>query len=154
VVRGVSPASLIAAIVLICSVATTAAAETPRHPRPTPVRAIAPDLPTLRGAVALATVVAIDPKTDVAEFRIKCGWYLKPKHKVRIGHWKVALRGLSFEFETYPNGPSSGINHPESLKHWVRSAKAFGWSGTLYLSRHDPFLSDGPTTDICAGVLG
>jgi hypothetical protein len=145
---------LIAAVVLICLAVTTAAADTPSHPRPTPVRAIAPGLPTLRNAVALATVVALDPKADVAEFRIKCGWYLKPKHKVRIGHWKVALRGLSFEFETYPNGSTSGINHPESLKQWERSAEGFGWSGTLYLSRNNPFLTDGPTTDICAGVLG
>jgi hypothetical protein len=147
-------------LVLVSLSLGTAAAETPRHSRPTPIHVIAASLPTLRNAVVLATVIAIDPKADVAEFRIKCGWYLKPKRKVRIGHWRVALRGLSFEFETYPNGPISGINHTESLKQWERSVRAFGWSGTLYLSTHlrsvapDGFLTDGPTTDICAGVLG
>ena len=108
----------------------------------------------MSGAVALGTLVAIDPVAHVAEFRIGCGWYIRPKHKTRIGLWKVVLRGLSFEFETYSGGPASGINHTESLASWERSVERTGWSGTLYLALSHGFLTDGPTTDICAGVLG
>jgi hypothetical protein len=154
---------------LMCPAVTSAAAATPAHLRPTPVHAIAESLPTLRNAVALATLVAIDPKTHVAEFRINCGWYIKlvgkeqylrPTRKVRIGHWRVELRGLYFQFETYPNGPVSGIAHQESLREWESSAEASGWSGTLNLFHTsgpiapEGFIADGPTTDICAGVLG
>ncbi len=98
--------------------------------------------------------MAIDPKADVAEFRIRCGWYLKPKRKVRPGLWKVGLRGLSFEWESYPAGPASGISHAETLTAWERSAELHGWSGTLFLSGRKSFLTNGPTTDICAGTLG
>lgn len=165
--RAVSRCSLTAAVMLICLAATTAAADTRAHARPTPVRAIASSLPTLRNAVVLATLVAIDPKSDLAEFRTRCGWYIKlvgkeqyvrPRSKVRLKEWKLSLRGLSFDFETYPNGPISGINHPESLKQWERHAVAFGWSGSVHLFPLRGWgrgsVGDGPTTDVCAGVLG
>ena len=131
----------------------SANAEAPAPPPPG-IRTIAPAIPTLRNAVALGTLVAIDSKADLAEFRIGCGWYINPKRKTRIGLWRVALRGLSFEWETYPAGAASGISHPFTLKRWERWAESDGWSGTLYLSRRDGFLTNGPTTDICAGILG
>ena len=121
---------------------------------------------TLKGAVAFATLVAVDPKSKLAEFRISCGWYALPapassrtawlvKGKVRPGLWNVSLRGFSFDFETYPNGPASGINHTESLTQWQRSAEALGWSGHVRVAlRNNGEIGDGPTTDICHGVLG
>jgi hypothetical protein len=111
-------------------------------------------MPTLRDAAVLGKVVAIDPKADVAEFRIKCGWYYKPKRRVRIGLWKVELRGVGFAWETYPNGPASGISHAISLKTWERQTKLHGWTGTLRLITGNRSISNGPTTDICGGVLG
>jgi hypothetical protein len=132
-----------------------------------PTRSIPSTVPTLRGAVALGTLVALDSKVDVAEFRIRCGWYSRrgkaseqlasvPLHRLRPGLWKVFLRGFSFNMETYPNGPASGIANPTSLNVWERYVARFGWSGTLFLPSgwNEPFLSNGPTTDICRGVLG
>jgi hypothetical protein len=132
-----------------------------------PVRSIRSAVPALRGAVALGTLVALDPKTDVAEFRIRCGWYARrgkpneqlatvPQRKLRPGLWKVALRGFAFNVETYPNGPASGIANPISLHAWERRVARFGWTGSLWIASgwSSPVLSDGPTTDICRGVLG
>jgi hypothetical protein len=132
---------------------TTAAGESVAPPLPG-IHPIPTAVPTLRNAVALGTLVAIDPGAKVAEFRIKCGWYIDPKRKVHLGLWKVALRDLAFESESYPNGPASGISRAESLGSWERGAERKGWSGTLYLSPSSGFLTNGPTTDICAGVLG
>jgi hypothetical protein len=135
-----------------------------------PTRSIPSTVPTLRGAVALGTLVALDSKADVAEFRIRCGWYARrgkpseqlatvPLRKIRPGLWKVFLRGLSFNMESYPNGPASGIAHTTSLNVWERYAARFGWRGTVFLATgwsgpFVPYLSAGPTTDICRGVLG
>jgi hypothetical protein len=132
-----------------------------------PTRSIPSTVPTLRGVVALGTLVALDPKTDVAEFRIRCGWYArrgKPTdseatialHKLRPGLWKVDLRRLGFNAETYPNGPASGVAHDTALNTWERYSVRAGWAGTLFLPSRwsNPFLSDGPTTDICHGILG
>ena len=144
-----------------------AASDTHRQLRPVPVHRIGLSVPALRNAVALGTLVALDPKSDVAEFRIRCGWYAArgkpadplatiPKRKLHPGLWKVALRGFAFNTETYPNGPASGIAHAASLEAWERYTTRFGWTGTVYLpfGWNKPFLSDGPTTDICRGVLG
>ena len=132
-----------------------------------PVRSIPSTVPALGGAVALGTLVALDPKADVAEFRIRCGWYARrgkptdpqatmPQRKLRPGLWKVALRGFAFNVETYPNGPASGIANPTPLNAWERRVARFGWTGSLWLASgwSKPFLSDGPTTDICGGILG
>ena len=153
-IRTASLISLALSVTLALLAATTATAETARRARPVPVHTIASNIPALRQAAALGKVVAIDPKADVAEFRIRCGWYYKPKRKVRIGLWKVELRGLSFGWETYPTGPASGISHAVSLKTWERQAELHGWSGTLWLATGNPYISNGPTTDICGGVLG
>jgi hypothetical protein len=132
-----------------------------------PSRPIEASIPALRNAVALGTLVALDPRSDVGEFRIRCGWYAArgkptdpqatmPKRKLRAGLWRVALRGFAFNIETYPNGPVSGIAHTATLKAWERYVIVHGWKGTLFLPSgwSKPGLSDGPTTDICAGVLG
>jgi hypothetical protein len=144
-----------------------AASATHRNLGPVPVHAIESSVPALHNAVALGTLVALDPQSDVAEFRIRCGWYAargKPadpqattlKRKLHPGLWKVALRGFDFSIETYPNGPASGIAHTATLKAWERYAARTGWTGTLFLpfGWNKPFLSDGPTTDICRGDLG
>jgi hypothetical protein len=132
-----------------------------------PVRPIARNVPALDNAVAVGTLVAIDPKSEVAEFRIHCGWYAKrgkptdpqatmPERKLRAGLWKVNLRGVSFNIESYPSGPASGIAHKATLKSWERYVSRSRWTGTLFFAGgwSKPFLSDGPTTDICGGVLG
>jgi hypothetical protein len=122
-----------------------------------PTRSIPSTVPTLRGAVAVGTLVALDPKADVAEFRIRCGWYArrgKPtepeatvaQRKLHPGLWKVGLRGLGFNAETYPSGPASGIAHNVALHTWERSSVRAGWTGTVFLASgwNKPFLSDGP----------
>jgi len=115
---------------------------------------IASSDPVLSNAVALATAVAIAPGGHVAEFRLRCGWYLHPKRRVRPGLWRVSLNGAAFSFETYPNGTASGISHTETRRQWVRMTEGSGWSGTLHLSPTGSEIGNGPTTDICAGVLG
>jgi hypothetical protein len=132
-----------------------------------PVHPIASNVRALHGAVAMGTLVALDLKSDVAEFRIRCGWYAArgkpadpqptiPIRRLKPGLWKVALHGFGFNIETYPNGPASGIAHDATLKAWERYSGRNGWTGTLFLASgwNKPLLSDGPTTDICHGVLG
>jgi hypothetical protein len=126
---------------------------------------IDPATRTLTGAVALATLVAVDPKSKLAQFRISCGWYAAKappssadawlaRGKVRPGLWNVKLGRVSFNWETYAAGPASGVAHTVSLKMWEQGVKLQGWSGTLWLASRNPFISNGPTTDICRGVLG
>ena len=103
----------------------------------------------------MATLVAIDPKAQLAEFRVGCGWYYKPERRVQLGLWKVPLRGVTFNWETYPNGTASGVAHSISLKTWEELARLHGWSGTLWFGPgYPPNISNGGTTNICAGVLG
>jgi hypothetical protein len=152
---------------LLVTTVGTAAGETRSNVGRIPAHRVAASVPTLHDAVALGTLVALDLKSDVAEFRIRCGWYAArgkpaglratvPKRKLHSGLWKVALRGFAFNMETYPKGPASGIANPATLNIWERYAARFGWRGTLFLAAgwSKPFLSDGPTTDICHGVLG
>lgn len=146
--------SLALAVTVAILVASMATAETTQRTGGVPVHAIATTIPILRDAAALGKAVALDPQAAVAEFRIACGWYVKPKRRVRRGLWTVKLRGVSFQWETYPAGPASGISHSVSLETWERRAELHGWTGTLRLASPKPYLSNGPTTDICGGVLG
>ena len=145
------------AFVVLCGVAFAGQvrAEVPRHGPNVAIRPIGADVPALSGAAVRATLAALTPDGEEAEFRVGCGWYYHPKRRVKLGLWRVSLRGVAFTFETYPNGPASGINHTESRKTWEVQAFIHGWSGTLYFPPGEqPFLTDGPTTDICGGVLG
>ena len=150
---GVPSGRILAVVTALAVLLTTVAAHGATPPRPA-IHALPANLPTLRNAVALGTLIALDPHAHAAEFRVTCGWFFHPKHRARPGLWKVDLGGLAFEWESYPDGPASEINHTESFASWRRRAEQSGWSGTLYLSRSNGFLTDGPTTDICAGVLG
>ena len=114
----------------------------------------APRVPTLRNAAALGVLVRIDEPRQVAEFRISCGWYYSPKERVRSGLWKVDLRHLSVGEESNPANMAAGHVNTVSLKSWEHWAALRGWSGTLSLRERDGYLSNGPTTDICAGDLG
>jgi hypothetical protein len=168
---GVTRASWLVCVTLgvlpLQAAVATAASDMHRQLSPVPVHPIKVSVPSLQNAVALGTLVALDPKSDVAEFRIRCGWYAArgkpadpratmPKRKLHPGLWKLALRGFAFSIETYPNGPASGIAHVATLNTWERYSARAGWAGTLFLPAgwNKPFLSDGPTTDICRGVLG
>jgi hypothetical protein len=111
-------------------------------------------VPLLRNAAARGVLVGLDPTMMTAEFRITCGWHYSPKRRLHPGLWKISLRGLRVSFETYPNGPASGIAHSETVRAWQGNALRHGWFGALYLSRTEPAMTNGPTTDICAGVLG
>jgi hypothetical protein len=114
----------------------------------------APRVPTLRNAAALGVLIHIDAPRGLAEFRISCGWYYSPKEKVRVGLWKVDLRHLSFGDESNPANMAAGHVNTVPLKSWEHWAALRGWSGTLRLRELDGYLSNGPTTDICAGDLG
>ena len=122
--------------------------------RPVTVRALgASDIPMLRSAIALATLVAIDPAAKLAEFRSSCGWYVAPKHKVHPGLWKVNLRGVQFEMNSAP-GKASGYTLRVPLAVWEHYVEAHGWSGTLSVGNEGGTISNAGHTDICHGVLG
>jgi len=131
----------------------------PAAMRPTPHVAVGPIpsiIPTLQNAAALGTLVRIDPKRALAEFRISCGWHYSPRAKVHLGLWKVHLAHLTFGWESNsanPASPSATVTSI-SLRDWEHRAEQRGWSGTLRLTRQAGDVSNGPTTDICAGVLG
>lgn len=154
-------------VLLVAAAVGMASSSTHRNLDRVPVHPIQSSVPALHNAVALGTLVGLDPKSEVAEFQIRCGWYAArgkptdpqatmPKRKLHAGLWKVALRGFAFNVETYPNGPASGIAHGTTLNAWERYVTRTGWTGTLFLRLgwSKPFLSDGPTTDICRGILG
>ena len=167
VTRASSLACVTVGVLLAATAVDAAASEARRSGGGVPIHPIEMTIPALHGAVALGTLVALDPKSHVAEFRIRCGWYAvrgkptdpqatMPKRKLRPGLWKVALRGFAFNIETYTNLPTSGMAHAATLKAWERHVARSGWKGSLFLAAgwNKPFLSDGPTTDICHGVLG
>jgi hypothetical protein len=118
------------------------------------------NLPRLRDAVALGTLVALDRRTDVAEFRISCGWHAtqigRATTKLRPGLFRVPLHSFGFNVETYPAGPESGVANAVSLSTWERWTSSSGWKGALYLypGPTKRWITDGGTTDICRGVLG
>jgi hypothetical protein len=111
-------------------------------------------VPTLRAAGALGVLVHVDRTHHLAEFRISCGWYYSPKRKVRAGRWKVDLRHLDFGSESNRADMAAGRVNAVSLENWEHWSSLRGWSGTLRLRGRGGSLSDGPTTDICAGDLG
>lgn len=121
-----------------------------------PIGRIENTVPTLRSAIALGQLRRIDIHAEFAEFRIKCGWKQRTDQKVRPGVWKVDLHRVSFGWETNPSNPAAPRARVEiiSFTKWVRRAQTKGWAGSLRLSAKGGSLSNGPTTDICGGVLG
>ena len=152
--RMVSCVALVAALVALAAEPPAPAAT--RIAPHVAVGAIPSIVPMLRNAAALGTLVRIDPKRRLAEFRVSCGWYYSPKRKVHRGLWKIDLTHLSFGWEANPANPASpnAAVTPISLRAWEHRAELRGWSGTLSLAGHAGDLSNGPTTNICAGVLG
>jgi hypothetical protein len=136
------PASLVVAAILASTLVRPAPGPIPR------------DVPTLRDAVALGTLVRIDRVAHVAELRVSCGWHLAPRRKLRPGLWKVGLRHLDLGWETNLRHPELGSVETVSLATWEARATSAGWSGTLRLTGRGGGLSNGPTTDVCAGVVG
>lgn len=122
--------------------------------RRVPVGPVPRHIPVLRNAAARGELVRIDLQHHVAEFRLSCGWYLRPKHKVRLKLWRVDLTSIrAFLWETKPGEPAAGHVVSVPLLTWQRWAAKFGWSGTLRLGADGSSISNGPSTDICAGVL-
>lgn len=121
-----------------------------------PIGSIQSAVPRLRAAVALGTLQRIDTKANLAQFRIRCGWHLKPRRRVRSGAWKVDLRNIRFGWETNPTDPAAPSAGVESigLGTWVARSRSRGWTGTLRLSARGGVLTNGPTTNVCGGVLG
>jgi hypothetical protein len=138
---------LMTALIALAILGCTRAAET----TPTPhVGPIPKHVPFLRDAFALGTLTRIDPVSAVAEFKLSCGWYYAPRRKLRPGLWKVRLRGLTFAWAASPARSVASV----SLAKWERRSRLAGWSGSLRLRAGTGNLSNGPTTDICAGVAG
>ncbi len=139
-------------------VSSTSLLQTARATNPAKVAVgpIAKDIPILRHAAALGRLVRIDTRAKTAEFRISCGWYYAPRRRLQRGLWKVPLAGLTFNWETNPSDPGApnATVVRISLRTWERRVEARGWAGSLRLSAQARDLSNGPTTDICAGVLG
>jgi hypothetical protein len=123
----------------------------------------------LRGADAFVTLVAIDRRRGVAEFRVKCGVFTAYANRdgivpaqelafarVHPGLYQVPLRGGYFNLagqSATPSGLVPSSANPVTLKTWERDAP-IGWKASLYAGSAGPMLSSGPATDICHGVLG
>jgi hypothetical protein len=90
----------------------------------------------------------------VGELKVSCGWYYAPRRKLRAGLWKVRLRELTFGWESNPAHPGKGSVATVSLRTWERRVRVDGWSGSVRLRHTGGRLSNGPTTDICAGIPG
>ena len=109
----------------------------------------------LSNAVALGTFVSLDRRRAVATFRISCGWHTRGWHattRVRPGLYTVSLRGGLFNVSD-PYDAADEIK----LSSWERRYSHSRWgpaSIRVGSERSGPYLSTGPTTDICHGVLG
>jgi len=146
--------SVVAALLVVVAVAVPLAGSLrPSGATFKPARPI-----VLRNAVALGTLVSINRRTDVAEFRISCGWHAtrsgRATTKVPPVLYRVLLRRAAFTVESgvNPRIPGSGFATDPSLSAWERWERP-GWRASLRLYKTS-WLSDGPTTNICAGVLG
>lgn len=129
------------------------ASHAPRHP--IAIGPIPREVSELRGAAARAALIRINPNGTEAEFRVTCGWFLSPKKRIRKSLWRVSLPGSIFEWETNPANPAAPqaavIQIPRKV--WVGRVKFGGWRGTLLLRGRFRQFSNGPSTDICGGVL-
>jgi len=127
-------------------------------------------LPTLHGAAAFVTLVAVDRTTDMAEFRVRCGVFVRfaspstgtiPPRKlaraeVRPGLYRASLRGGSFWVSVYADTPTGALpssGNQVTLAAWERDAPiGSGWQ--FRTGAAGPYVGNGPTTDMCHGVLG
>ncbi len=105
----------------------------------------------LQNAVARGTLIAFDRRTLVAKFRISCGWHvshsgLATTTKLRPGLYSVSVRRGLFNVGDYLSANEVNL---AGWERWTRS----GWKAWLDL-RGRPYLSSGPSFDICGGKLG
>jgi hypothetical protein len=145
------------ALLAALTFAPAAVGDTSAHPTPR-VGPIASTVPTLVRAGARGTLLAIDLKSGIAEFRISCGRFIPSKARIRPGLWKVNLRGATFGWAVGQNGQGGGHVEDLNLRQWERTVRRLGWSGTLYVrtanAPHSVWLTNGGATDVCAGVFG
>jgi hypothetical protein len=142
----------LSALAVSAIVPSSAIAREAHHP--VAVGVISSKVPTLWSAAAIGTLIRIDPSSHFAEFHVSCGRYVPTMRQVGPGFWKVNLRRATFGWETSPTNMSEGSVQSVSLIRWATWARQEGWKGSLRLYGRGAWLSNGPTTDICAGVLG
>jgi hypothetical protein len=150
--------SLVAVLAATLAVAATLSSTF----RPSRSAAISARPAGLNNAVALGTLVSLDRSTAVATFRISCGWHVskgwRATTKLRPGLYTVSVRGGLFNNEIVDASgpPGNGVANEVNLSTWERYVARPGWTASLHLGSPSgkPYLSDGPTTDICNGVLG
>jgi hypothetical protein len=115
-------------------------------------------IPVLTNAGARGTLVAIDSKSGFGEFRISCGRYVRTRARVQPGLWRVDLRRANFGWAVGYNARGGGHVEDIPLKQWLALVERVGWTGTLYLhppnAPDDVSLTNGGSTDVCAGVFG
>jgi hypothetical protein len=119
---------------------------------PLPTTLGVPGLRPLSGALAIGTLMAVDPATGTGDFFISCGWDFKSKKPFDDEFREVALRHGTFGVETDPLDPARGAVRSVTWQSWEPGAMKNGWSGVLYLASRKPLLTDGPGTDVCRGV--
>jgi hypothetical protein len=72
--------------------------------------------------------------------------------------WKVDVRRATFGWAVGYNAQGGGHVEDLDLRQWERAVRRLGWSGTLYLrtpnAPHSVWLTNGGSTDVCAGVFG
>jgi hypothetical protein len=133
----------------------TTAASALKPPRVGPVSS---NLGTLRRAGARGTLLAIDPTTRTASFRITCGRRVPSKAKITPGVYRLGLRGAEFGWAVGYNGRGGGHVVELSWTKWLAAAKRYGWSGYIYIrppnAPRSVWLTNGGGTDVCAGVFG
>ncbi len=101
----------------------------------------------------MGSLIALDPRSKIGEFRITCGWDSLTRRKIRPGVWRMDLRGTSLELTSEPNNLAGGYVQTVSYAKWKAYVVEFGWTGIIERNRQS-FLTDGPGTDVCNGVMG
>jgi len=114
----------------------------------------AASFPTLRDDAAVGQVAAIDRAGHYATFFVSCARTAADRKLPEDRLWKVDLEHVSFEMETDLLDPAQGAVWTVSRSDWVRYARTYGWSGFLILNSTPLFITNGPGTDVCGGVLG
>ena len=108
-------------------------------------------LPSLPDVNAYGYLVAVDARTDMAEFFLSCG--LSHSQEMKSSTWLVDLRGVTFGWESAPRDMAKGQVSSVSLKQWINLARHQGWTGYLDLAEPTKWLTNGPGPTPCGAAL-